>query len=667
MAHPNGDEYERYLFENGWVGPNKDGTLDENGEKPEHGPEPWISAMYWAVTTMSTIGYGDISPGTLPERILGMFIMCIGCAFFAWITGKITQLMTEKHACQTRFDETLEDLEAFMTQRVLPVALRERIRNYYKVRFPNKQVFDESAIISDIEAPALKKEIVLHLYRDVVASVPIFRILHSDTQKEICFRLQSRYRMPGRVVTIAGTVPDSMYVIRFGQVSIKTSGERNFVAQQGDLFGELAIMGLTPNGLRMRTAIAVTVCELCEFSKEDFWELLTTQRGFLHMICKVTRMHLLRLKHNFAIAKQFLEDKTGPRPEHFWDLMGHIEWKSICQLLQAEGEGDRRREENAKLDPIKIEQIESQTGKTMLLTSFRMQLNSIGPVTTNNPHHLHVIVMKWPGIPNLPLTAAGNETKTFVLQEEIEDKEDHYEIQRDIEIPVIYPHGLIWKDLEPLTIQVLSYPDDDDVQQSVLSDLSRRMSSPKRASAVSVTADVVKHDMSGGSLVHPSAKTLYGKHRTNALCVCTCVYGMPTAILCGLRCTSTPLVPCVCLPWRRKLCQIHSAAAHFLAPLHNFVWLCTLSRAVISENVATSLQCKRTKSVALNSRFVLRMIGSWTGSLAGFGQEQGQNCGKKVFSRVLDLPRIPSKAGAARNNLRRQTETAESIVGQNFA
>ena len=32
---------------------------------------PWLSSIYWAVTTMSTIGYGDISPGTVPERLLG--------------------------------------------------------------------------------------------------------------------------------------------------------------------------------------------------------------------------------------------------------------------------------------------------------------------------------------------------------------------------------------------------------------------------------------------------------------------------------------------------------------------------------------------------------------------------------------------------------------------
>ena len=48
-----------------------------------------------ALRTPCLAGYGDISPTTSPERIVGMVLMIVGCAFFAWITGKITQLMTQ--------------------------------------------------------------------------------------------------------------------------------------------------------------------------------------------------------------------------------------------------------------------------------------------------------------------------------------------------------------------------------------------------------------------------------------------------------------------------------------------------------------------------------------------------------------------------------------------
>ena len=83
--------------------------------------------------------------------------------------------------------------------------------------------------------------------------------------------------------------------------------------------------------------------------------------------------------------------------------------------------------------------------------------------------------------------------------------------------------------------------------------------------------------------------------------------------------------------------------------------------------MATSLQQKRKTIGRADFWLVLLLIISWTGSLVGFGQEQGQMGGKKVLYRALDLPRLPSTAGAARNHLRRQKKTAESFVGQNFA
>ncbi len=50
----------------------------------------WLSSFYWSITTMTTIGYGDISGKTMRERGIACLVMILGCGFFAWSTGTIT-------------------------------------------------------------------------------------------------------------------------------------------------------------------------------------------------------------------------------------------------------------------------------------------------------------------------------------------------------------------------------------------------------------------------------------------------------------------------------------------------------------------------------------------------------------------------------------------------
>ncbi len=47
---------------------------------------PW-EGLYWAVTTATTVGYGDVVPTTDEGRALAVFLMIVGAAFLAVLTG----------------------------------------------------------------------------------------------------------------------------------------------------------------------------------------------------------------------------------------------------------------------------------------------------------------------------------------------------------------------------------------------------------------------------------------------------------------------------------------------------------------------------------------------------------------------------------------------------
>lgn len=82
--------------------------MDENGIWLQESYHEWITAFYWAITTMSTIGYGDISATTTSERTVASIVMVLGCGFFAWATGRLTQILTKTSTCCKNFDSKLE-------------------------------------------------------------------------------------------------------------------------------------------------------------------------------------------------------------------------------------------------------------------------------------------------------------------------------------------------------------------------------------------------------------------------------------------------------------------------------------------------------------------------------------------------------------------------------
>ena len=59
-------------------------------EGPQHGFTSIPESVYWAIVTMTTVGYGDISPGTPAGKILASALMIVGYGIIAVPTGIVT-------------------------------------------------------------------------------------------------------------------------------------------------------------------------------------------------------------------------------------------------------------------------------------------------------------------------------------------------------------------------------------------------------------------------------------------------------------------------------------------------------------------------------------------------------------------------------------------------
>jgi len=67
--------------------------------------EQYVNSLYFSVTTMCTIGYGDIRPKTSPELLIVIFLELVAGILFAYILGKIGNMFTRYNMLAENYRE----------------------------------------------------------------------------------------------------------------------------------------------------------------------------------------------------------------------------------------------------------------------------------------------------------------------------------------------------------------------------------------------------------------------------------------------------------------------------------------------------------------------------------------------------------------------------------
>lgn len=69
--------------------------------------ERYVSSLYWAITTMITVGYGDITPLTSAEKLYTIFCMLLACGVFGYTMNRIGNIFQS-------FEETSLEFKLFL-------------------------------------------------------------------------------------------------------------------------------------------------------------------------------------------------------------------------------------------------------------------------------------------------------------------------------------------------------------------------------------------------------------------------------------------------------------------------------------------------------------------------------------------------------------------------
>jgi len=228
----------------------------------------YIRSLYWTVVTMSTVGYGDITPTRDMEYVLAMCVMLAGASIYAFVIANIASMISNLDAAKVAYWSRVDIATQYLRGRNAPAALRDRLRDYYEYIWARNRGLSEQELFADLPRQ-LRLEILLHLTRDLVERVPLFRHCSDALRNVLLLSLRPHVFSPGVAIVQEGEIGDAIHFVSHCTVAISSAGgERSHgTLESGDYFGDLSMM---LGELRTATARAIDYCDVLLLSRDDF-------------------------------------------------------------------------------------------------------------------------------------------------------------------------------------------------------------------------------------------------------------------------------------------------------------------------------------------------------------------------------------------------------------
>ena len=220
------------------------------------------------MTTMTTVGFGDVVPESDTERVVAIVAMIAGTGFSSYVIGSVSSIISVGDGSQRLFHEKMDLIYAYMKHHNFPTDLRRKVARFFKSYFEAKGALNES-ILNEMD-PYLRHEVGVFLTHTAVARHKLFVDLPKGMLLKLGAVLKPYTALEGQDIVSCSEDAVEMFILIKGEVVILANDEDETVINKlgsGSSFGETAAFDITSR--RTATVRALTTCELFRLSMED--------------------------------------------------------------------------------------------------------------------------------------------------------------------------------------------------------------------------------------------------------------------------------------------------------------------------------------------------------------------------------------------------------------
>mmetsp|Transcript_28338 Transcript_28338/g.92542 ORF Transcript_28338/g.92542 Transcript_28338/m.92542 type:complete len:888 (-) Transcript_28338:70-2733(-) len=251
-----------------WFGEEVDGI------QPEDRPvfDLYMCCVYFAVLTMTSVGYGDVLPTNTLERFGAVVTMLVGSYFFGFIVGSITSILGTRNARMNEFYRVMDELNSFIKERKLDYTLSRKLRDYFKYRHSRS---DEMSLSNSHEllekmSPALRGEVAATTNHGWMTKLDFFHGAPEEFTIQVALAMDSSTFAPDELVIVRGEQALFMFVV-----------QRGIVASEGRIYTAGKVLGedmlVSRNNLEMLRdydARALTYVDCMRLSRDEIANIL---------------------------------------------------------------------------------------------------------------------------------------------------------------------------------------------------------------------------------------------------------------------------------------------------------------------------------------------------------------------------------------------------------